>query len=105
VGDADNFRLYHTPGFGWRGPFKFRHVPTNQKGAKTPNEIAAAGVLTSPKTFLRLFVPNSSTLPLTPPNDKSVAELLRSTIHIRMAAVDAPEVNNYEPLWDVGVSL
>jgi len=27
VGDADNFRLYHTPGFGWRGPFKFRHVP------------------------------------------------------------------------------
>ena len=38
----------HTPGFGWRGPFKFRHVPTNQKGAKTPNEVAAAGVLTSP---------------------------------------------------------
>ncbi|KAI0295108.1 hypothetical protein B0F90DRAFT_1927656 [Multifurca ochricompacta] len=28
VGDADNFRLYHTPGFGWRGPFKFRHIPT-----------------------------------------------------------------------------
>jgi hypothetical protein len=48
VGDVDNFHLYHTPGFGWRGPFKFRHVPTNQKGAKTPNEIAAAGVLTSP---------------------------------------------------------
>jgi len=49
VGDADNFRLYHTPGFGWRGPFKFRHVPTSQKGAKTPNEIAAAGVLTFSK--------------------------------------------------------
>ncbi|KAG1853147.1 hypothetical protein DFJ58DRAFT_789701 [Suillus subalutaceus] len=24
VGDADNFRLYHTPGFGWRWPLKFR---------------------------------------------------------------------------------
>ena len=70
VGDADNFRLYHTPGFGWRGPFKFRHVPTNQKGAKTPNVIAAVGVLTSPnpnqkKIILRLFVPNSPTLTLT----------------------------------------
>ncbi|KAH7882694.1 SNase-domain-containing protein [Phlebopus sp. FC_14] len=27
VGDADNFRLYHTPGIGWRRPFKVRHVP------------------------------------------------------------------------------
>lgn len=27
VGDADNFRLYHTPGFGWRGPLKFRQIP------------------------------------------------------------------------------
>jgi hypothetical protein len=37
VGDADNFRLYHTPGFGWRGPFKFRRVPTNPKGARKKN--------------------------------------------------------------------
>lgn len=28
VGDSDGFRLYHTPGFGWRWPFKFRHVPS-----------------------------------------------------------------------------
>jgi hypothetical protein len=55
VGDADNFRLYHMPGFGWRGPFKFRHVPTNQKGAKSPNEIAAAGVLTSPNPNQKKF--------------------------------------------------
>jgi len=35
VGDADNFRLYHTPGFGWRGPFKFRHVPpVTKRGAR-----------------------------------------------------------------------
>jgi len=34
VGDADNFRLYHTPGFGWRGLLKFRHVPTTYRGLK-----------------------------------------------------------------------
>ena len=33
VGDADNFRLYHTPGFGWRGLLKFRHVPVTYRGA------------------------------------------------------------------------
>ncbi|CAE6453935.1 unnamed protein product [Rhizoctonia solani] len=31
VGDADNFRLYHTPGPFWFWPFKFRKVPTNSK--------------------------------------------------------------------------
>ncbi|KAI0255630.1 hypothetical protein BJV78DRAFT_689180 [Lactifluus subvellereus] len=31
VGDADNFRLYHTPGFGWRGPLKFRQIPTGYR--------------------------------------------------------------------------
>ncbi|KAI9457064.1 mitochondrion protein [Russula earlei] len=34
VGDADNFRLYHTPGFGWRLPFKLRHVPTTHRELK-----------------------------------------------------------------------
>ena len=33
VGDADNFRLYHTPGVGWRFPLRFRRVPTLGKGA------------------------------------------------------------------------
>ncbi|VDB88481.1 unnamed protein product [Peniophora sp. CBMAI 1063] len=28
VGDADGFRLYHTPSIGWRWPLKFRHVPS-----------------------------------------------------------------------------
>ncbi len=36
VGDADNFRLYHTPGFGWRGLFKFRHVPPTAKRGAQP---------------------------------------------------------------------
>ncbi|KAH7912076.1 SNase-domain-containing protein [Hygrophoropsis aurantiaca] len=27
VGDADNFRLYHTPGIGWRWPLKVRRIP------------------------------------------------------------------------------
>ncbi|KIK57480.1 hypothetical protein GYMLUDRAFT_46065 [Collybiopsis luxurians FD-317 M1] len=31
VGDADNFRLYHTPGIGWRWPLKFRRVPTEKR--------------------------------------------------------------------------
>jgi hypothetical protein len=33
VGDADNFRLFHTPSLGgWRSPFKFRRIPTSNKG-------------------------------------------------------------------------
>ena len=32
VGDADNFRLYHTPGLGWRWPLKFRSIPETVKG-------------------------------------------------------------------------
>ncbi|KIY48584.1 nuclease, partial [Fistulina hepatica ATCC 64428] len=34
VGDADNFRLYHTPAFGWGWPLKFRRVPQNAKELK-----------------------------------------------------------------------
>ncbi|KAG8690136.1 putative endonuclease lcl3 [Ceratobasidium sp. 423] len=50
VGDADNFRLYHTPGPFWFWPFKFRKVPVNPK------------------------------------------DLANETIHVRINAVDAPEV-------------
>ncbi|KAK7032896.1 putative endonuclease LCL3 [Favolaschia claudopus] len=32
VGDSDNFRFYHMPGFGWRWPLKFRRVPSTTKG-------------------------------------------------------------------------
>ncbi|KAN0142060.1 hypothetical protein V8E53_000522 [Lactarius tabidus] len=28
---GDNFRLYHTPCFGWRGPLKFRHIPERSR--------------------------------------------------------------------------
>ena len=31
VGDADNFRLYHTPGLFWRFPLGFRRVPASTK--------------------------------------------------------------------------
>ncbi|KAJ3799641.1 hypothetical protein GGU11DRAFT_776203 [Lentinula aff. detonsa] len=34
VGDADNFRLYHTPGIGWTWPLKFRRVPPTPKEYK-----------------------------------------------------------------------
>jgi len=45
VGDADNFRLYHTPGFGWRGPFKFRHIPKRYRElTKNTIHIRMAGV-------------------------------------------------------------
>ncbi|KAF7375131.1 putative endonuclease LCL3 [Mycena sanguinolenta] len=32
VGDSDNFRFYHTPGFGWHWPIKFRQIPSTPKG-------------------------------------------------------------------------
>ncbi|CAG8651574.1 17202_t:CDS:2, partial [Acaulospora colombiana] len=35
VGDGDNFRLYHTPGFGWKSPLKFRSVPKDLNGKDT----------------------------------------------------------------------
>lgn len=45
VGDADNFRLYHTPGFGWRWPLKVRRVPTLSKELKEQTiHIRIAGV-------------------------------------------------------------
>ncbi|KAH8822772.1 hypothetical protein DL96DRAFT_312732 [Flagelloscypha sp. PMI_526] len=34
VGDSDNFRFYHQPGFGWNFPIKFRSVPSNAKDLK-----------------------------------------------------------------------
>lgn len=39
VGDADNFRLYHTPGLFWSLPLKFRRVPTVTKGAVTGRHV------------------------------------------------------------------
>ncbi|KAG2357483.1 SNase-domain-containing protein [Suillus spraguei] len=45
VGDADNFRLYHTPGLGWRWPLKFRRVPILSKELKEQTiHIRIAGV-------------------------------------------------------------
>jgi len=45
VGDADNFRLYHTPGFGWRGPLRFRHVPPTHRELKEKTiHIRMAGI-------------------------------------------------------------
>ncbi|KAG2079665.1 SNase-domain-containing protein [Suillus discolor] len=45
VGDGDNFRLYHTPGFGWRWPLKFRRVPTLSKELKEQTiHVRIAGV-------------------------------------------------------------
>ncbi|OCH90073.1 nuclease [Obba rivulosa] len=45
VGDADNFRIYHTPGFGWRWPLKFRRIPAAAKDLKDRTiHIRLAGV-------------------------------------------------------------
>ena len=35
VGDADNFRLYHTPTIGFNWPLKFKKVPNQTKGTIT----------------------------------------------------------------------
>ncbi|KAH7103005.1 SNase-domain-containing protein [Auriculariales sp. MPI-PUGE-AT-0066] len=45
VGDADNFRLYHTPGPFWNWPLKFRRVPATPKELKDQTlHIRLAGV-------------------------------------------------------------
>ncbi|KAN0142068.1 hypothetical protein V8E53_000530, partial [Lactarius tabidus] len=43
MGDGDNFRFYHTPGFGWRGPLKFRQIH-KQLVRNTIHIIRMAGV-------------------------------------------------------------
>ncbi|RDX49048.1 staphylococcal nuclease [Lentinus brumalis] len=45
VGDADNFRVYHTPGIGWRWPLKFRSIPVGRTDLKDKTiHIRMAGV-------------------------------------------------------------
>ncbi|KAF8127564.1 hypothetical protein EV363DRAFT_1452177 [Boletus edulis] len=45
VGDADDFRLYHTPGIGWRWPLKLKRVPTKRKDLKDQTiHVRIAGV-------------------------------------------------------------
>ncbi|KAI0776651.1 SNase-domain-containing protein [Trametes elegans] len=45
VGDADNFRVYHTPGLGWRWPLKFRRIPVGRTDLKDQTiHIRIAGV-------------------------------------------------------------
>ncbi|KAI0334286.1 SNase-domain-containing protein [Cubamyces sp. BRFM 1775] len=45
VGDADNFRVYHTPGIGWRWPLKFRRIPVGRTDLKDQTiHIRIAGV-------------------------------------------------------------
>ncbi|KXN85225.1 putative endonuclease LCL3 [Leucoagaricus sp. SymC.cos] len=46
VGDADNFRFFHTPSFGgWRWPLKFRRIPTSIKDLQGQTlHIRVAGV-------------------------------------------------------------
>ena len=70
VGDADNFRLYHTPGIGWRWPLKFRRIPVG-RGARA--WMLVFGTCRAEQM-------------------SAVADLKDQTIHIRMAGVDAPEV-------------
>ncbi|KAH8093112.1 SNase-domain-containing protein [Cristinia sonorae] len=44
VGDNDNFRLYHTPAFGWRWPLKFRRVPIRKNLKGQTIHIRLAGI-------------------------------------------------------------
>ncbi|KAF7312178.1 TNase-like domain-containing protein [Mycena indigotica] len=45
VGDSDNFRLYHTPGLGWRWPLKFRRIPSTARALKDQTiHVRVAGV-------------------------------------------------------------
>ncbi|TDL16616.1 staphylococcal nuclease [Rickenella mellea] len=45
VGDADNFRLYHTPGWFWSWPLKLRRIPSTTKDLKDQTlHIRMAGV-------------------------------------------------------------
>lgn len=75
VGDADNFRFFHTPtlgGYSW--PLKFRRIPGLSKG-----------IYRVDKAILRLVG-----LSLT--HFKMLIDLKDETLHVRIAGVDAPEV-------------
>jgi endonuclease YncB( thermonuclease family) len=83
VGDADNFRLYHTPGFGWRGLVKFRHVPLITKRG------ACATTFTCPSST------NYNAKPVATNQNKTSKTMQNDTIHIRLAGMDAPEVSKH----------
>lgn len=55
VGDNDNFRLYHMPGFGWRWPLKFRFVPKSREGMSK-----SIGYPHSSRSLIFLFVARTS---------------------------------------------
>lgn len=75
VGDADNFRMYHTPGPFWRWPLRLRHLPVTPKG-------------TSRRCIY--LVGNSRT-----DFDARTEGLQDQTLHIRIAGVDAPEAPHF----------
>ena len=55
VGDADNFRLYHTPGPLWRFPLPLRRVPTQARGTW----LIKFGFPSAPLRWMRLRVPQT----------------------------------------------
>jgi endonuclease YncB( thermonuclease family) len=78
VGDADNFRLYHTPGIFWRWPLKFWRVPSTRKGAYVRRSLGRLSHL------LRAHAHNVSAI-----------ELQGQTIHVRIGGIDAPEAAHF----------
>jgi hypothetical protein len=76
VGDADNFRVYHAPGFGWNW---LRSIPKKKSGAVPEIPL----FFKKKKNSFSLFL--TFELPL-------LADLKDMTIHVCLAGVDAPGV-------------
>ena len=71
---SDNFRVFHTPGPFYRLPFKFRSVPTAAKGERlcpAHSQMCSRNIRAD--------------------DDAQCSDLKDQTLHIRIAAVDAPE--------------
>ncbi|TFK47134.1 staphylococcal nuclease [Heliocybe sulcata] len=49
VGDADNFRLYHTPGIGWRWLLKLRNVPSETRDLRNQTIHIRLGGIDAPE--------------------------------------------------------
>jgi hypothetical protein len=90
VGDADNFRLYHTPGFGWRWPLKFRHIPSGYRRGALCLDLDRCALGYPTHLISKTSSRNLLTILTTRTTNAGLKDL---TIHIRVAGMDAPEVS------------
>ncbi|KAK9382815.1 uncharacterized protein V2V93DRAFT_363578 [Kockiozyma suomiensis] len=96
VGDADNFRLYHTPGgilagWGWARPIPYQRIWKRSSTATHPKETKQRAAAPKPSSIWKSLVFTGRPLKKRAAQPKLSSE----TIHIRLCGIDAPECASF----------